>query len=100
MDGKIRRSHSSAFKAQVALAAIKEEKTITELAGLYGVHATQITKWKKQALDSLSEIFSNKQERRSQEEHENTEELYRHVKYPVFQDHFLKLVMQTDRVTF
>jgi len=58
MDGKIRRSHSSAFKAQVALAAIKEEKTITELAGLYGVHATQITKWKKQALDSLSEIFS------------------------------------------
>ena len=58
MDGKIRRSHSSAFKAQVALAAIREEKTITELAGLYGVHATQITKWKKQALDSLSEIFS------------------------------------------
>ena len=79
MDGKIRRSHSSAFKAQVALAAIKEEKTITELAGLYGVHATQITKWKKQALDSLSEIFSNKQERRSQEEHENTEELYRQI---------------------
>ena len=45
-------------EAQVALAAIKEEKTIIELAGLYGVHATQITKWKKQALDSLSEIFS------------------------------------------
>ena len=90
MDGKIRRSHSSAFKAQVALAAIKEEKTITELAGLYGVHATQITKWKKQALDSLSEIFSNKQERRSQEEHENTEELYRQIGKQKVEIEFLK----------
>jgi len=90
MDGKIRRSHSSAFKAQVALAAIREEKTITELAGLYGVHATQITKWKKQALDSLSEIFSNKQERRSQEEHENTEELYRQIGKQKVEIEFLK----------
>ena len=90
MDGKIRRFHSSAFKAQVALAAIKEEKTITELAGLYGVHATQITKWKKQALDSLSEIFSNKQERRSQEEHENTEELYRQIGKQKVEIEFLK----------
>jgi len=90
MDGKIRRSHSSAFKAQVALAAIRQEKTITELAGLYGVHATQITKWKKQALDSLSEIFSNKQERRSQEEHENTEELYRQIGKQKVEIEFLK----------
>jgi len=90
MDGKIRRFHSSAFKAQVALAAIREEKTITELAGLYGVHATQITKWKKQALDSLSEIFSNKQERRSQEEHENTEELYRQIGKQKVEIEFLK----------
>jgi len=90
MEGKIRRFHSSAFKAQVALAAIKEEKTITELAGLYGVHATQITKWKKQALDSLSEIFSNKQERRNQEEHENTEELYRQIGKQKVEIEFLK----------
>lgn len=90
MDGKIRRFHSSAFKAQVALAAIKEEKTITELVGLYGVHATQITKWKKQALDSLSEIFSNKHERRSQETHENTEELYRQIGKQKVEIEFLK----------
>jgi len=58
--------------------------------GLYGVHATQITKWKKQALDSLSEIFSNKQERRSQEEHENTEELYRQIGKQKVEIEFLK----------
>jgi|GEM_PF-750843 len=79
MDGKIRRFHSSAFKAQVALAAIKEEKTIAELAGLYGVYATQITKWKKQALDSLRDKFSSKREKRVQEDWEHAEELYRQI---------------------
>jgi transposase-like protein len=90
MDGTIRRFHSPAFKAQVALAAIKEEKTISELAGLYGVHVTQITKWKKQALDSLGEIFSNKRERKKQEDQENTEELYRQIGKQKVEIEFLK----------
>ena len=41
-----------------ALAAIKEEKTIAELASVYAVHPTQITKWKKQAVESLLDWFS------------------------------------------
>jgi len=43
-----RRNHSAQFKAKVALAATKGDKTIAELAGYYGVHPNQITQWKKQ----------------------------------------------------
>jgi len=44
MDKGIRRVHPPAFKAKVALEAIKEQKTIAELSSIYGVHSTQITK--------------------------------------------------------
>ena len=45
MSRRTRRNHSPAFKAKVALAAIKGEKTLTELAQLYDVHPTQLTAW-------------------------------------------------------
>ena len=53
-----RRKHSAQFKAKVAFAALKGDKTLAELASKYEVHATQITKWKKQLLESATEIFS------------------------------------------
>ncbi|MGY3333681.1 transposase-like protein [Mesorhizobium sp. USDA 4775] len=49
-----RRNHSPAFKAKVALAAIKGEKTLAELAQQYDVHANQITDWRKQLLEGAS----------------------------------------------
>jgi transposase-like protein len=52
-----RKSHTAAFKAQVALAAIKGDKTINELAGLHGVHPTMIHTWKKQLLGNVEELF-------------------------------------------
>jgi putative transposase len=52
-----RKSHSAAFKAQVALAAIKGDRTINELAALHGVHPTMIHAWKKQLLDNAEELF-------------------------------------------
>jgi transposase len=54
---KKRKSHSAEFKAQVALAAFKGDKTISELAALHGVHPTLITTWKKQLLDNAEELF-------------------------------------------
>ena len=57
---KTRKNHSAAFKSKVALEAIKGELTLSEIATKHSVHQTQITKWKKQALDGLSEIFSDK----------------------------------------
>lgn len=56
---KKRKSHSAAFKAQVALAAVKGDKPVSELASLHGVHPTLIHAWKKQLLDSVEELFQN-----------------------------------------
>lgn len=53
----IRKKHNSAFKAKVALAAIREEGTVAELTGKYGVHASQIHAWKKTAQDGLAALF-------------------------------------------
>jgi putative transposase len=52
------RKFDAAFKARVALEAIKAQKTIQELTGTYGVHSTQISNWKKQGLEGFSRIFS------------------------------------------
>jgi transposase-like protein len=52
-----RRNHSAKFKAQVALEAFRGEKTIAEIAAHHEVHATQVTAWKNQALESLVGIF-------------------------------------------
>ena len=52
-----RRNHSPAFKARVALDAIKGEKTLAQLAAHYDVHANQITSWKAQLLEQATGIF-------------------------------------------
>jgi len=64
---RIRKSHSADFKAQVALAALREDATIAELSTRYGVHATVIHRWKKEALASMTAGFSGKQERQDQD---------------------------------
>ena len=53
-----RRNHGSAFKAKVALAAIKGDQTLIELAERFQVHPNQITEWKKQLLERAEEVFS------------------------------------------
>jgi len=52
-----RRNHSAKFKAQVALEAIRGEKTIAEIAAHHEVHPNQVTSWKNQALENLAGIF-------------------------------------------
>ena len=52
-----RRNHSPAFKARVALEALKGEKTTAELAAQYEVHVTQITSWKNELLQRATEMF-------------------------------------------
>jgi len=54
-----RKSHTAAFKAQVALAAVKGDKTASELASLHGVHPTLIHAWKKQLVSNAEELFQN-----------------------------------------
>src|SRR3954447_11766255 len=57
MTRRSRRNHSPAFKAKVALAAIKGEKTLAELAQQFDVHANQITAWKAQLVGGAAEVF-------------------------------------------
>lgn len=57
MSGRPRRNHSPAFKATVALAAVKGEKTLAELAQLFDVHPNQITTWRRQLLDGAAGVF-------------------------------------------
>ena len=64
-----RKSHSAAFKAQVALAAARGDKTVSELASLHGVHPTMINAWKKQLVSNAEELFQSGA-RTSSAEHE------------------------------
>jgi len=54
----IKKSYDAAFKAKVAIEAIKEQRTISEIASDYKVHPNQVGKWRKQALEELGDIFS------------------------------------------
>jgi transposase-like protein len=58
MAGK-RKQHTAAFKAQVALAALKGDRTVNELAGQYAVHPTLIHGWKKLLLTQAETLFAN-----------------------------------------
>ncbi len=54
-----RRRFTAAFKARVALEALRGDKTIQEIAAKHKVHANQVSTWKRQAIDGLGEVFLN-----------------------------------------
>jgi transposase len=62
-----RRNHSAAFKARLALEAIRGEKTMAELASHHDVHANQIAAWKAELLSRAAEVFGGTAEAGSQE---------------------------------
>jgi transposase len=55
---KKRKQHSSEFKAKVALAAVRGDETVPQLAARHGLHPTQINTWKKQLTEQAAELFS------------------------------------------
>lgn len=74
-----RKSFSAELKAKIALEAIRGAKTINEIARAYDVHPNQVGMWRKQALDSLPEIFSNGKARSHEEEQVKLDVLYQQI---------------------
>ncbi len=63
-----RRNHSPKFKAQVALEAIRGEKTVAEIAAHHEVHPTQVTSWKNEVLEKLVGVFGGESSSRDAKE--------------------------------
>ena len=76
---KQKATHTSDFKSRVALEAIRGDLTMNEIASKYRVHASQIHRWKQQAIASIKDGFTGKQEKRSPSQEQLTEELYKEI---------------------
>lgn len=85
-----RKRHSAEFKAKVAIEALKEQKTMSELASEYEIHPNQITEWKKRFLEEGSDLFSNKQAKTEKDFDKERDQLYRQIGELKVQVDFLK----------
>jgi transposase len=74
-----RRRFTAEFKARVVRAALREDKTLAQLASEYDVHPNQITEWKRQALDALPDVFSRKKKQQQQDNQQLIDRLYRQI---------------------
>jgi len=71
-----RRRFTGDFKARVALEALRGEKTIQEIASKHKVHPNQVSTWKRQAVDGLSDVFSNGKDREHQDHESEVRDLH------------------------
>lgn len=74
-----RRSFDAAFKARVALEAIREERSLAELASHYDVHPNQISQWKKQVMQGMTDLFTDKRKHKELSDEEEKNRLYQKI---------------------
>ena len=92
-----RRTHSPAFKAKVALAAIGGEHTLAELADQFQVHPNQIQKWKKQLLNSAQDVFEKGSGHQAVEQDTKIKELHAKIGQLAMDNDFLSKALGVDR---
>jgi transposase-like protein len=90
MSKRPRRNHGTAFKAKVALEAIKEQQTLVELAERFQVHPNQITQWKKQLLERAEEVFSKE---KPQQTGASVKELHAKIGQLAMENDFLSVAL-------
>ena len=77
--GNIKKRHSSAFKAKVALEAIRGADSISAICSRYQIHPTQVNRWKEKALESMAAGFDDKSAAKEKQKDELIEELYKQI---------------------
>ena len=75
----IRKQFSKDFKAKVALEALKEQKTITEIASEFSVHPSQISAWRNQLKEQMASIFGRSDNEELHEKDELIDQLYKNI---------------------
>ena len=73
-----RRVLGAKFKAKVALAALRGDKTVSQLAGQYGIHGNQVSAWKRKLLEEAAALFEDGR-KTSKKDEANEEELYEQI---------------------
>lgn len=79
MADKIKKQHSASFKAQVVVEALKELKTLSQLASDHSIHPTQVRRWKQQAEEGIKSIFEKEGSKTSEDQEKLIEELYKQI---------------------
>ena len=74
-----RKQYDSRFKASVALEAVKNQKTIAQIASEYGIHPNQVGQWKKKLIESLPKVFINRKTAAEKANEKLIDELYRQI---------------------
>jgi transposase len=85
-----RKNYSNKLKAKVVLAALKGERTANEIASEFGIHVSQVNRWKKEAIDNLPELFDKKTAKYAKDVEEEKDLLYRQIGKLQVEVEFLK----------
>ena len=76
---RMRKRYEATFKARVALAALKGDKTLSELASEYGVHGNLVSQWKRRLLSNVTRVFEEREDESQHDHQAVVEELHRQI---------------------